>query len=81
MRISRKSMVSGKIHTMDLPVTREQLDEYFNGDAHGRMIQDIFPDLDPSQREFIMTGITPEEWDSVFPEEEEHEYINDEPAF
>ena len=80
MRISRKSQLTGILHTMDLPVTQEQLDEYYYGDR-SLMIQDIFPNLDAGQREFLMTGITPKEWDNLFPEEEEHEYINDEPAF
>lgn len=26
-------------------------------------VQDVFPDLGPEQREFLMTGMTPEEWD------------------
>ena len=29
----------------------------------GAYIQDAFPSLSPEQREFIKTGITPEEWD------------------
>jgi hypothetical protein len=29
------------------------------------LIQDAFPDLSPDDREFLMTGITPEEWDSL----------------
>jgi hypothetical protein len=33
------------------------------------MIQDAFPHLTPSQREFILTGISPEEWDATFPDE------------
>ena len=31
----------------------------------GALIQDAMPHLDPDQREFLMTGITPAEWDSV----------------
>ena len=83
MLVTRKSMVSDKFHTFDLPVTQEQLDEYFNGDIRGRLIQDIFPDLDPDQREFILTGITPEEWDQTFPPDDmlSDEELDDEPAF
>ena len=58
MRITRKSMVTGKTHTLDLPVTEEQLAAY----EAGAQLQVAFPDLPAPQREFIKTGITPEEW-------------------
>lgn len=35
----------------------------------GMLIQDAFPMLTPEQREFIKTGITPEEWDAAFGDE------------
>ena len=69
MLITRLSMVSGKTHTLDLPVTEEQM-AAFN---RGKLIQDAFPDLPAPLREFILTGITPEEWDETFPEEDEDE--------
>ena len=37
----------------------------------GMNIQDAFPRLTPDQREFLMTGLTPEEWGDLFGEEEE----------
>ena len=47
---------------MSLPITQKQLDLYNNT----RMkIQEVFPNLDNSQREFIKTGITQEEWDNL----------------
>lgn len=33
------------------------------------LIQDLFPYLSDDDREFLLTGITPEEWDSAFPDE------------
>jgi hypothetical protein len=62
MKITKKSQITGKVHTMDLDVTQEQLDHYESG-AH---IQDAFPHLPAPEREFIMSGITPSEWDSMF---------------
>ena len=53
-------MFSGKIRTMDLNVTQEQIDKYAGG---GYLIQDIFPNLTPGEREFIKTGVTDEEWE------------------
>lgn len=37
--------------------------------ANGELIQNALPDLDAEYREFLMTGITPEEWNKMFPEE------------
>jgi hypothetical protein len=48
---------------MDLPVTMEQLDRYYNG---GELLQNAFPHLNADQREFIKTGITGEEWEAAF---------------
>jgi hypothetical protein len=59
MIIERKSMLTGKVHQMDLPVTDEQLLRW----ANNELIQNVFPDLTIDQREFLMTGTTPEEWD------------------
>jgi hypothetical protein len=67
MKVKRKSPLTGKSHEMDLPITAEQIGNY----NRGAMIQDAFPHLTPSQREFILTGISPEEWDATFPEEDE----------
>jgi len=63
MKIVRTSQLTGKKHSMDLPVTMSQMKRFYSGKAS---IQNIFPDLSPSQREFILTGITEEEWDANF---------------
>jgi hypothetical protein len=39
--------------------------------VNGALIQDAFPFLAPPEREFIMTGTTPAEWDKLFPEEDD----------
>ena len=39
----------------------------------GCFIQSAFDFLSPSEREFLMTGITPEEWEATFTETEETE--------
>ena len=61
MIVRRRSDITGIVHEMDLPVTDEQIAAYQAGRLG--MVQDAFPELTPDQREFIMTGITPEEWD------------------
>ena len=66
MIIRRKSMFTGKVHELDIPVTQEQLDAWWSG----KLIQDVMPHLTPDQREFLISGTTPEEWGKMFPPEE-----------
>jgi hypothetical protein len=60
-------MFTGTVHTLDLPITQEQIDAYNNG----MLLQQAFPNLDKSDREFIKTGVTQKEWDKVFGESED----------
>jgi hypothetical protein len=69
MIINRRSGLTGKINTMDIPVTQERL-ACPRADSPDVLIQDFFLDLSADQREFLKTGITPEEWDDVFGKEE-----------
>jgi hypothetical protein len=62
MLISKVSDMSNKMHTMDIDVTDEQLQDWREGTA----IQDAMPNLTPDEREFIKTGITPKEWEEMF---------------
>lgn len=68
MIITRKSMVSGTERSMDLPVTEAQLERYYE---EGILLQNAFPNLTPGEREFIKTGITDEEFEEMFGEDEE----------
>lgn len=63
MLIARKSPFSGKVTTMEINTTDEQIDRYLKGEG---LIQEVFPDLTADEREFIKTGITPEEWNYIF---------------
>ncbi len=65
MLITKVSMISGKTHTMDLPVTDEQL---FRWKVNGELIQNAMPHLTSAQREFLISGSTSEEWDELFKE-------------
>lgn len=65
MIITRKSPFSGQLNSMEIPVTKEQLKDWNNG----TLIQNAMPNLTADQREFIMTGITPEEWSEIFRED------------
>ena len=63
-------MFSGKVRSMDLPITEAQIIAYQNGE----LIQNAFPNLTPSEREFYKSGITQEEWDILFEDEQAISY-------
>jgi len=62
MLIKRTSLVSGKTHIVEIDVTPAQITEWQNG----ALIQDVMPDLSPTDREFLMTGITDVEWGETY---------------
>ena len=62
MLITRTSPFSGNTNSMEIEVTQEQLSSW----ESGVLIQNAMPNLSADEREFIKTGITPEEWDSAF---------------
>ena len=70
MLITKTSQLSGLTHTIDIDVTQEQLDRIEARRENRELIQRIVPDLPKELREFLMTGITPEEWNEIFAEEE-----------
>jgi hypothetical protein len=36
----------------------------------GELIQNVMPELSPEEREFLISGITPKEWDEYYGKEE-----------
>jgi hypothetical protein len=58
MKITRKSGLTGEINTRDLDITPKQYTEYLSG----TLAQLAFPHLSADDREFLISGITPEEW-------------------
>lgn len=69
MLIIRKSVFTGKVHAMEIPVTEGQISFWKSGE----LIQVAMPHLTPEEREFMLTGSTPEEWNEVFGEEEQND--------
>ena len=63
--VTRRSILSGVVRSMDLPVTQAQLDEFALPGHQRRPVHDIFPGLSADEREFLMTGISPAEWDAM----------------
>ena len=62
IEVERKSPLTGNINKMYLDITQEQIAEWNAPAKERRLIQDIFPNLNDDEREFIMTGYTPADW-------------------
>lgn len=62
MKITRVSPFSNKKTTLEIDVTARQIASW----EKGELIQDAMPNLTPAEREFINTGVTPDEWDEIF---------------
>jgi len=68
MIFEKVSVLTGKTNRMDLPVTLAEVQAW---QASRTKVQDAFPHLSPTQREFLLTGATQEEWDEAFGSDEE----------
>jgi len=62
MKVIRRSIITGITHEKDINVTDEQLKAWHDGE----LIQRAMPNLSVFDREFILSGITEEEWDAAF---------------
>ena len=67
MKITRTSAISGATRTREIDVTQAELDDYLGGE----LIQRAMPNVSADDREFIMTGITPEEWEALVPDDDD----------
>ena len=66
MLIRKTSQISKTESVMDLDITFGQLERIENRYETKELIQDIVPNLSKEEREFLMTGITPKEWNQMF---------------
>ena len=73
MQVTRKSMISGESNTMDLPVTEVMLRRWRGGE----LIQNVMPHLSAEQREFLISGCMPQEWDEVMRERDDQNQYED----
>lgn len=65
--VTKTSPISDTTRTRTFSATAEQWQAY----DEGALIQHALPHLSNGDREFLMTGITDEEWDEAFPEDDE----------
>ena len=59
MKVTKRNTFTGKDHTEDLPITAAQMVAY----QKGMVAQRAFPNLTADQREFIISGIPPGEFE------------------
>jgi len=67
MKITKVSPLTGKSNTREINITPEKLMEV---QSRQRCIQDVVPNLNADDREFLITGYIPEDWKSIFPDED-----------
>ena len=62
MLIQKRNRLTGKVNEMDLDVTTEQVRAYENGG----FVQNCFPNLTVTEREFLISGLSAEEQKEIF---------------
>jgi hypothetical protein len=65
MKVTKRSMLTGKVHALEINVTEEQLAQH----RAGACIQDVCPHLSDDEREFLVSGSTAQEWKDTFGED------------
>jgi hypothetical protein len=68
MNITKISSLTGIEHTLNINITQDELLRVENRRNSTELIQNIVPNISMEEREFLMTGITNEEWIRVFGE-------------
>lgn len=68
MKISRISNFTGEYNTREISITLDQYIDWQNARENGesRFVQDEFGHLSVDDREFLISGVTPEEWSEAF---------------
>jgi hypothetical protein len=62
MLVKKQSVITGDINEMDLDVTQAELLRHIGGE----LAHKIWPQMSPPDREFMISGVTPQEWDEAF---------------
>ena len=65
MKIRKQSPLTGKINSLELNITMEQYNQW---KYHGMLIQNAMPNLSADEREFLISGTYPGEWDKIMGE-------------
>ena len=63
--VGNRSTITGKMGSMIFNMSATDYDNCFDLWKKGALIQNAFPMLNADEREFLMTGMTPDDWSSV----------------
>lgn len=74
MKIQKISAITGKINEREIAMTDEQYRRWVGGKE---LIQHIFPELSADDREFLISGATPEEWEALFGDNDEADIVGE----
>lgn len=69
MLLRKRSVFTGREAEMEFPDGIESRIALWQ--RSGMNIQDALPDLTPDQREFLLSGATPQEWDDILGDDED----------
>ena len=58
MQITKKSLITGIVRTVEMDITQDQFDQW----QGGALIQVVMPNLSTDEREFLISGTIPDEW-------------------
>jgi hypothetical protein len=67
LEVARRSPITGTMNTTPLDITASQLELWEDGEG---LIQDIMPNLNKHEREFLISGCTKEDWINLYGEDE-----------
>lgn len=62
MIVAKVSPMSGQVNELELPISQDAYEAW----RSGALIQRVMPHLTSVQREFLISGYTPEEQDILF---------------
>lgn len=69
MIVTKISPITGTVNQMDIEVDPDRYAKWVAME-NPPFIQHAFPELGADEREFLLTGTTPEEWDAAFGDDE-----------
>ena len=73
MKVSRVHPFTGKVNTIELDISESEYRFAQTEMVRGALVQDAFHMLNADEREFLITGLMPGDWDYLFPDERELE--------
>ena len=68
--IGRRSIINNKWGTINININPIEFVTGLLKHQQGEFIQDVFPQLTSDEREFIISGIDSEEWDTIMEDNE-----------